>query len=142
MTERLRNRNKETKRNFYITFSFIITVILLNYWHNNYMLSLCTKISIATVTGGSGGFSTGKSLLYTYKFKNKEFYGSDGSGVKDYSSFVDFSIYKNKKYFVKISCTNPDISELCWEVVVPDTLQYIPPNGWDKIPYGLDTLGK
>ncbi len=140
MTERLRKRNKETKRNLYLIFFLLFTVLLLNSWRNQYILTLCNRITIATVTGGAGSPNTRKALVYFYKYKNKEFIDNDGKGLKDFKSFMELKEQKNKRYFVRFSCTHPDISELCWEVVVPDTLQYIPTNGWDKIPYGLDTL--
>ena len=43
-----------------------------------------------------------------------------------------------KRYFVKFSCKNPNYSELIDYNPVPDTLKYVPPEGWNKIPKGLE----
>lgn len=123
---------------FYIISIVLVLIILVNQYINKIKIDSCNRVSIATITGGAGSFSTGRSLLYTYKYSDNEFRGSDGDGIKDYNTFRDFSIYKDKKYFVKFSCEKPNISKLCWDIPVPDTLQFIPSNGWDKIPYGLN----
>ena len=121
---------------FYLTFLVLIIALLSKQWYNKNKISTCHKVTIATVIGGSGSFSTRRGLTYTYKYNSIQFSDSDGN-IQDYSYFKDFKKYKNKKYFVKLSCDNPSISELIWDIEVPDTLKFIPIDGWSKIPYEL-----
>ena len=43
-----------------------------------------------------------------------------------------------KRYFVKFSSENPRYNEFLENNLVPDSLQFVPTEGWDKIPEGLD----
>ncbi|GGD82360.1 hypothetical protein GCM10011514_53010 [Emticicia aquatilis] len=106
----------------------------MHHYHNDYKLSSCSRITIATITGRSGGMTTSKTLTYSFKYKGHEFSGSDGEGLKDYKSFMEFNINEKKRYFVKFACDDLDVSKLIWNIPVPDTLKNIPLNGWDKIP--------
>jgi len=120
----------KVKKIFYLIF-FLLIAILSKQWNNKNKISTCHKITIATVIGGSGSFSTRRGLTNSIQFS-----GSDGN-IQDFSSFNDFQKYKNKKYFVKLSCDSPSISELIWDIEVPNTLKFIPIDGWPKIPYEL-----
>lgn len=74
-----------------------------------------------------------------------EFYYS-GHGIKNirYTYQVNGKVYEKgkrhrgaqlgKRYFVKFSSLTPRYNELFQDSPVPDTLQFIPPEGWDKIP--------
>jgi hypothetical protein len=67
-----------------------------------------------------------KSIRYTYKVNGVEyekgaFYSSGEIG---------------RRYFVKFSSLNPRYNDLFEDSPVPDTLQYVPPEGWEKIPKG------
>lgn len=100
-------------------------------------LRKCSKYSIAKVTGGAGGTGRGASIEYEFNFENKLVSSSDifdGS----YRGFLVITESKEKRYFVSFSCSSPAISRVIWDIPVPDTLSYIPKDGWDGIPYSLD----
>jgi hypothetical protein len=48
----------------------------------------------------------------------------------------------SKRYFVRVFCDDLQVNRIHWDIPVPDTLTYVPPNGWHNIPYGLDSLGE
>jgi hypothetical protein len=49
----------------------------------------------------------------------------------------------NTRFWIQLNCKKPHINRIYWDAKVPDTLQFIPPNGWKEIPYGLaDGVGK
>jgi hypothetical protein len=43
----------------------------------------------------------------------------------------------NERFWVRVYCKDFSVNRIYWEAKVPDTLQFIPPNGWKEIPYGL-----
>ncbi len=43
----------------------------------------------------------------------------------------------NSRFWVRVYCKDFKVNRIYWEAKVPDTLQYIAPNGWEEIPYGL-----
>lgn len=124
----------------YLIFAFVIIGLFISHCNNETKINDCNRITIATITGKSGGFSTTKTLNYTYKCDANVFFGADGEGIKDYDFFKNFSIAEKKRFFVKYSCVNNNISKLIWNISVPDTLNYIPADGWAKIPYDLSKI--
>jgi hypothetical protein len=42
-----------------------------------------------------------------------------------------------ERFWVRANCKDYRDNKIYWNITVPDTLQYIPPNGWKEIPYGL-----
>lgn len=124
----------------YLIFAFVIIGLLVYHRNNEAKINECSRITIATITGKSGGFSTAKTLNYVYKCDTNVFFGADGEGIKDFDFFKNFNIAEKKRLFVKYSCVNNHISKLIWNVSVPDTLNYIPADGWAKIPYNLSKI--
>lgn len=124
----------------YLIFAFVIIGLLIHHFSNEGEVKECSRITIATITGKSGGFSTAKTLNYVYKCDAKVFFGADGEGIKDYDFYKNFNIAEKKRFFVKYSCVNNNISKLVWNISVPDTLTYIPADGWAKIPYDLSKI--
>ena len=44
----------------------------------------------------------------------------------------------SNRYWVQISCTDFRYREMhYWDIKVPDTLSYVPFEGWKEIPYDL-----
>ena len=77
-------------------------------------------------------------IYYGFKIKGKNYHDSF---IMPYPTMGKFERGKNlmkERFWVQISCNDYTISRIYWEAKVPDTLQFVPPNGWDKIPYGLD----
>ena len=129
------------KKNFpYFIAAFVISSVLIHQCFNESKISDCSRITIAIITGKSGSFSTIKTLNYEYTCNVKVIFGADGEGIKDYDFFKNFNVAEKKRFFVKYSCADNNISKLIWTVSVPDTLNYIPADGWAKIPYDLDKL--
>lgn len=132
---------KSMKKNIpYLFFAFIIIGLLIRQCYNEAKINECSRITIATITGKSGSFSTAKTLNYVYKCDANVFFGVDGEGIKDYDFFKSFNVAEKKRVFVNYSCVNNNISKLVWNISVPDTLNYIPADGWAKIPYNLSKI--
>lgn len=132
---------KNMKKNIpYLIFAFVIISVLIHQCNYETKMNDCNRITIATITGKSGGFSTAKTLNYVYKCDANVFFGADGEGIKDYDFFINFNVAEKKRFFVKYSCVDNNISKLIWNVSVPDTLKYIPADGWAKIPYNLSKI--
>ncbi|MFC3812828.1 hypothetical protein [Lacihabitans lacunae] len=109
----------------------VILVILFIYFENK--LEKCYRISICRVIGFESDFEGGSSPLFAYEY-NSVMYKNGGAG--DMSNINQL----NSRYFIKVSCGNPKIVKIIRDVHVPDTLKFIPTNGWVEIPYGLDNV--
>ena len=126
-----------------VIFLFFISIILIDiFWNRsnvNEKLNKCTVYTIAKISKvykQSGGVN----IKFNYKINSAKI--SDETGVSPYDTdewwSIDMEKLRNKKLLVAVSCEDNKISKINWNVQIPDTLQYIPVNGWDKIPYGLD----
>ncbi len=79
---------------------------------------------------------------YTVNSQNFEHTGSIGlfDESKDRIWGPNFQELSNKKrLLIKFYCKDASKHIVLWDAKVPDTLQFIPPNGWKEIPYGLGT---
>ena len=123
----------------YLVIALIVAYAGFNFFKNKYALSNCAKYSLATpnkikCTGKTG---TCSFMTYSFYYNNEKIEGEDGIEHNLRENNTDIQLL-SKKYFVKFNCANPHISEICWEVSVLVNDNDVPPNGWDKIPYGLD----
>ena len=114
----------------------LLVILQLRVYYRDYVLSECTKITVANPYEIGGGYKTGYIMYYTYILNSKQVKDYDGVDKGDYNANGD-SYYLKKKFFLKVSCTDVKNTEVIWSVPVPDTLNYVPINGWDKIPYNL-----
>ena len=90
------------------------------------------------------------TIAYPDKFvpRSKIYYSFYLNGKKSNSSytmpFPNMGKFKRdnnliyERFWVQVNCKDNSINRIYWEAKVPDTLKFIPANGWDKIPYGLD----
>jgi hypothetical protein len=107
----------------------VFFVILFIYFENK--LEKCSRITVCRVIGFESDFEGGSSPLFAYEY-NSVTYKNGGAG--DMSNIN----HLNSRYFLKISCEKPSIVKIIRDVHVPDTLKFIPTNGWEKLPYNLD----
>ena len=77
-------------------------------------------------------------FFYYHKGIKKE--GSTSVGATELGAFYTKTSALSKRYWIQIYCEDFDVNKVLWKINVPDTLQNIPANGWDKIPYSLDKL--
>ncbi len=62
---------------------------------------------------------------------------STSVGATDLGAFYTKTSAINRRYWIQIYCKDMETIKVSWDIPVPDTLQFIPTNGWDKIPYDL-----
>ncbi len=72
---------------------------------------------------------------FNYEGQINEDWTSVGAGDLGYS--YNRKSAMSTRYWVRVYCKDFKVNRIYWEAKVPDTLQYIPPNGWEEIPYGL-----
>jgi hypothetical protein len=114
----------------------IVVVLLgvsLRIFYRNYKISLCNTIYIAKPIDISGGLKTGFTIHYTFKKNSNSINGSDDLDKKGLSNNGE-NYYMKKRFFVKVACSDDSNSEIVWDVPVPDSLTYVPDNGWNEIP--------
>ena len=114
-------------------FVLILALICLFFFvRHNRLISKCSRMIIGTVQKISiveNSSIKDITLSATYL----------GENVTIHGDISENQISKvGKRYFIKIACENPQISDVNWKTIVPDTLKNMPTNGWGKIPYGLD----
>ncbi|GEM_PF-2131660 len=108
---------------------------------NEYRMKKCHRIIIAKQERISGGYKNQFAMHYSFSYDSVVFFSS-GSLNSDLYSEKDHYKLKGKRFFLKILCSDPKNSRIIWDVKVPDTLSYVPEKGWEKLPYGLDSLSK
>ena len=79
-------------------------------------------------------------MYFSYYYNYKRYEGGTSVGPDDIGYRWSNRSIMNNRYWVQVYCKDFEVTRVRWEYEVPDTLQYIPANGWDKIPYGLDKL--
>ena len=139
MSESAKDGNvKPQKLPPYFTPLWVIAIGLFVFWIWNSQrrgsaFDKCSFYTIATPND-----MTNRSLYFTYNYQGKIYEGSATIGSNNLGLWYTKKSVLSTRYWVKVSCANLLFKEMQWEVKVPDTLQYIPPNGWDKIPYSLE----
>jgi len=124
-------KSKE-QRNGIIVVGIICLLVILQFIRQHLMMNECSKFTVGEITKISydNDSSTGE-ITFIINMNKKKYSVFDLYGW-------EHSLKKGERYFLETACHDPYLSEACWDIKVPDTLQFIPENGWDKIPYGLD----
>ena len=120
--------------------SIVLLYAFYNYYHNEIILLECSIYSIAKPIEIKCTGKTGLCGYLAYSFNNNRIgiVGEDGIDGKIRKNNTDKELL-NKRYLVKFSCNNPEVSKILWNIEVPNNIN-TPANGWDKIPYGLDKV--
>ncbi len=79
-------------------------------------------------------------MYFHFFYNGGKYEGATKLGAEDVGFHWNSSEILNKRYWVEVSCEDYKTFQVNWDISVPDTLKYVPENGWAKIPYGLDTL--
>ncbi|WP_146141352.1 hypothetical protein [Spirosoma oryzae] len=99
----------------------------------HYVISTCSRVTIATPIDISSGYRRTRSIIYTYSLNGKKHEGMVAiTKLKD--SKGDDYFYMKKRYFVKVACKFPSFSPVDDEFNVPDTIVSVPYKGWNNIP--------
>ncbi|MFD2520094.1 hypothetical protein [Emticicia soli] len=80
-------------------------------------------------------------VYFSYYYKNVQYEGSSNVGAEDLGFYSINEILSNR-YWVQVNCKDFNIKRVRWEYTVPDTLQFVPANGWNTIPYDLEKITK
>lgn len=81
-------------------------------------------------------------VYFYYYYKNVKYENSSSIGAEDLGPFYSMGEILRNRYWVQVSCEDVNINRVKWEFTVPDSLQFVPINGWNTIPYGLDKIQK
>lgn len=76
-------------------------------------------------------------IEYSFSVENKIFQGDEAVNNFDTgeSWSVDFKKLSERRLLLKVYCNDPKVHRILWDIPVPDTLQYVPVNGWKEIPF-------
>jgi hypothetical protein len=122
--------SKRIKRKVEVFFKILILIIIFfgiyNIWgmHN---ISKYKKYTIATTIKAFYNAAPAKVILYKFSVENIKYSATIG--------FHKSINVPNGRYIVAYNSRDPDHSKLLINYIIPDTLKYIPTNGWDSIPY-------
>lgn len=112
-------KSKLFKYIFWLIFFGILWIVYEAKRRNAYS---CAKYTIVKPTNISGGFSSYMSLEYDVTYQNKKYSGSDGKGLSKSKAVGNPGFYLNRRYFVRFYCEDPNVSEILWDISVPDSL--------------------
>lgn len=104
----------------------------------NSKLEKCSFYSVASVTRIKYR-RLHPYIVYEYNFKGKLIEKDDPANPQNTGDWVttDTKALANRRFWVQLSCDDPNFHKLLWDVAVPDTLLNIPVKGWEKLPSGL-----
>jgi hypothetical protein len=80
------------------------------------------------------------TLYFSFVYKGKIIKSSTSVGADDAGFTYTKRSVMSKRYFVRVFCDDLQVNRVQWDIPVPDSLNYVPVNGWGKIPYELDKL--
>jgi hypothetical protein len=127
---------KEEKRNKIICILFIIgmfTWLFLIERADRQKLNDCSIITIAYPTK----WIPRATIKYNFTLHGKNIRRGETMTYPTMGQFERGKHLLNERFWVKVYCKDFTLSRIYWEAKVPDTLTYVPPNGWSEIPYGL-----
>lgn len=79
-------------------------------------------------------------VYFYYYYKNVQYEGSSNVGAEDLGfSYNSYEILNNR-YLVQVNCKDFNINRVRWEYIVPDSLHFVPANGWNTVPYDLEKI--
>lgn len=76
-------------------------------------------------------------MNYDFYYNDSRYSSSSTVSALDLGFSYTPDIAMSGRYWIQVYCKNFETHRILWKVPVPDTLTYIPPKGWKKIPYGL-----
>ncbi|WP_367916519.1 hypothetical protein [Leadbetterella sp. DM7] len=76
-------------------------------------------------------------LYYDFYYDHKRYSSSTTLGSEDVGIGHTKESVMRERYWIQVYCNDFKTDRILWKIPVPDTLKYIPPKGWKKIPYGL-----
>ena len=78
------------------------------------------------------------TIYFKFYYQGIKYEDGTSVGAGDLGNSYTESSVMSSRYWVRVYCKDLNVNRIYWEAKVPDTLQYIPPKGWEEIPYGLD----
>lgn len=134
----MKNIKFNAKNHIPILIGVTLLVLTLIGFYRKYQLEKCYRIFVGFPVEISGGPKTGYNLHFKFSKNNININNYDSIDKDEYFEKGGDEYYLKKHFFVKVSCTEENNISVIWDIPVPDTLKFVPANGWDKIPYGLD----
>ena len=143
MSEFEDNYEEETAKGSIVPFLFILFIIssLVAFFISFYFqeveitekLNECSFYTVATPTE----MTTSHSMYFKFYYNNKTYDDYTTVGAEDLGLSYTKRSAMSTRYWVRVYCKDLNIIRMYWDTKVPDTLQYIPKEGWKEIPYGL-----
>ena len=96
-------------------------------------LNECSFYTIAFPTK----MSTSHDVYFSFYHQETKYKDQTTVGSEDLGLFYTNKEILTSRYWVRVYCKDLTVNRIYWGYKVPDTLQYIPPKGWEEIPYGL-----
>lgn len=128
-----KNRNKGA-----IAFTVICIILFSLYYiqENNIdkKFDKCYRITVASPYK----LIRQKNMYFTFELNGKKINETAGVSSGDVGLHWNNNFVLEKRFWLKVYCDDFKVNRVIWDIPVPDTLKFIPANGWDKIPYGLD----
>lgn len=144
--EGLTNMKKKNYTGMWFFISIMSIAFAIGYYQKLKLqkkLNNCSKYTIAKIPKIYKSNGVVK-IRYLFKIQNTIVESKTGVGPTDTGEWWEINTenLKNRKLIIKVYCKDYNENSVLWDINVPDTIQYIPHNGWDKIPYGLDKIEK
>lgn len=123
--------------------TIIITGILSTILKKNELKEKLEKCSVYTVGVVTRIHTLRKIPRMKYKYSIKGVIIENDhtiglfDGNKDEFWNIDTDKLANRRLMLRVYCNDVKANKILWDIAIPDTLKYIPANGWKEIPYGL-----
>lgn len=134
--KKMRQHWKRNSGTYYFLISIIVfcTAYFIQEHNANSKIESCPIVTVAYPIR----MPDSHKLYFFYHYRGKRYEDAASLGSDDLGCCYTIREVLASRFWVQVYCKDLSVSRIYWEAKVPDTLQYIPANGWDKIPYGFE----
>ena len=110
--------------------------LLLYYYQEKRIESKLESCSVITIAYPKKFVPNGH-IYYNFTLNNLTIEDSYTIPFPTMGKFHRNSTLLSMRFWIRVYCDDYEVNKIYWDANVPDTLQFIPKNGWKEIPYGI-----
>ena len=120
-----------------ISFSLLAIVFFVQSWSVRKKLSACSVYTVGKITRV---YSVRGQVRATYFYRvNAKTVQATDDGVSNFDTGESWTVDMNKlskrRLLLQVYCDDISVHRILWKVSIPDTLQFVPTQGWKELPF-------
>ena len=127
---------KDPRFYFSVIVGSALIFIYIQYREESKKLSHCSVYTIGNI---DRVFTIRGQTRIDYYYNVGEKTAKTTEGVNNFDTneswSVDVEKLSKRRLLLQVSCHDINVNRILWDIPVPDTLRYVPANGWKEIPF-------